>query len=86
MPSTGSTSHRGYGNAHRKLRKQWEPRVSSGTVNCWRCGQLIQRREPWDLGHDDADRTKYRGPEHIKCNRSHGAGQPPPGRWVRADW
>jgi hypothetical protein len=27
----------------------------------------------WDLGHDDFDRTIYRGPEHQRCNRSSAA-------------
>lgn len=44
--------------------------VEAGGVLCWRCGALIDRRAPWDLGHDDVDRTKYRGPEHRACNRA----------------
>lgn len=66
-----TTTARGYGyTVHQKLRQQWAPKVATGTVTCWRCGKLIGRTEPWDLGHDDHDRTRYRGPEHARCNRS----------------
>lgn len=66
----GSRQARGYDSTHDKLRAQWVPRVATGTVRCWRCGQYIGAQEPFDLGHDDTDRTKYRGPEHVRCNRS----------------
>lgn len=23
----------------------------------------------WDLGHDETDRRKYKGPQHQECNR-----------------
>ena len=70
MPSQGSTNERGYGYDHVKLRNQVAPHVNAGMVDCWRCGQRIRKGEPWDLGHDDDDRTKYRGPEHQACNRA----------------
>jgi len=39
--------------------------MDAGEVfRCWRCGELIRPGQPWHLGHDDYDRTKYRGPEH----------------------
>lgn len=74
---TKKTSDRGYGQAHQKLRAQWKRKVATGTIACWRCIErgvpadqaLINPNEPWDLGHDDNDRTKYVGPEHRKCNR-----------------
>jgi hypothetical protein len=47
--------------------------VEAGHIECWRCGYAIAPDEPWDLGHDDEDRTRYRGPEHVACNRSAGA-------------
>lgn len=67
----GNSNQRGYGVAHQTLRKQWAPKVATGTVHCGRCGDTIQPGERWDLGHDDHDRTKYNGPEHAgRCNRA----------------
>lgn len=66
----GTTCSRGYGRAHERLRGWWRPYVEAGLVDCWRCGRRIGAREPWDLGHDDYDRSVYRGPEHASCNRS----------------
>jgi hypothetical protein len=65
-----STTSRGYGAAHQRKREEWEPLVDAGLVECWRCEELIDPGEPWDLGHDDDDRSLYRGPEHRTCNRS----------------
>lgn len=78
MPSHGTTRQRGYGHRHRTIRKQWEPKVAAGTVNCWRCEKPILPDDKWDLGHSD-DRTRYMGPEHIQCNRATA------GRRARAD-
>lgn len=66
-----STNERGYGRRHQALRKTWQRQVDLGIVICWRCGNPIAPGSPWDLGHDDVDRTVYRGPEHQACNRSH---------------
>ncbi len=67
----GPRQARGYDRNHDRLRAQWAPKVATGTVKCWRCGEHITPTEPWDLGHDDTDRTKYRGPEHAnRCNRA----------------
>jgi hypothetical protein len=67
-----SASARGYGRGHKEERKRWEPKVDAGLVDCWRCGQPIEPGRPWDLGHDDEDRTIWRGPEHLTCNRKTG--------------
>lgn len=67
----GSRQQRGYDAEHDKLRARWAQLVEGGTVTCWRCGNLIHPGTAWDLGHDDHDRTKYRGPEHAnQCNRA----------------
>ena len=60
----------GYGQAHKRLRKHWDALVKQGGVCCTRCRLPIQPDEPWDLDHDDIDRTQYRGPSHRKCNRA----------------
>ncbi|BBC53952.1 putative HNH endonuclease [Mycobacterium phage HC] len=65
MPKNGSTSARGYGWKHQALRAQVKPYVEAGHVDCWRCGERIQPGQQWDLGHDDDDRSRYRGPEHA---------------------
>lgn len=65
MPSKGNTSRRGYGHPHQQERAKWVPIVKAGKAICWRCGLPIAPNAKWDLGHDDLDRTKYRGPEHI---------------------
>jgi hypothetical protein len=65
----GTTSQRGYGSQHQRLREQVSAVVRSGNAICWRCQQPIDPTAAWDLGHD-TDRTKYRGPEHAACNRA----------------
>ena len=64
-----TTTQRGYGTVHQKLRARVAKLVRAGSATCARCGRAIAPTEPWDLGHDDTDRTRYTGPEHRKCNR-----------------
>jgi hypothetical protein len=66
----GSAAERGYGTMHRAERDRWALLVATGNVKCWRCGDYIASDSSWDLGHDDQDRSKYRGPEHQACNRA----------------
>lgn len=67
----GNSNQRGYGYAHQELRKAFVPEHKAGTLICWRCREVIPPDEPFDLGHDDDDRTIYRGPEHANhCNRA----------------
>lgn len=67
----GTRQARGYGRDHDRLRRALAPLVDTGRATCWRCGLPIAPGEPWDLGHDDHDRTITRGPEHAyTCNRS----------------
>jgi hypothetical protein len=61
---------RGYGPAHTVRRRMLRGIVESGQATCVRCGEPIGAGEPWDLGHDDYDRTKWTGPEHAACNRA----------------
>jgi hypothetical protein len=65
-----TSSQRGYGVQHQKLRKRWAAAVAEGGVSCARCGDPIVPSESWDLGHDDIDRSRYSGPEHRACNRA----------------
>lgn len=70
----GTRQQRGYGSDHDRLRAGWQSRLDDGeVVHCWRpdCGRRIDPRA-WHLGHDDHDRTIYRGPECPACNLSHG--------------
>ena len=85
MPSRGTSSQRGYGYRHQQIRKRFNYLVQSGQAVCWRCGQPIPAGDDWDLGHDDDDRTKYRGPEHIACNRATSGRRKPPDKQRGAD-
>ena len=69
-PGRKSTTDRGYGHRHQLARKALNQAVLSGGVLCARCGEPIEANEPWDLGHDDNDRSRYTGPEHRRCNRA----------------
>lgn len=66
----GTKLERGYDARFREVRRNAATQVNAGGVNCWRCGQPILPGAPFDLGHDDHDRTIIRGPEHPRCNRS----------------
>lgn len=91
----GTSTQRGYGTAHKKLRAQWEPLVASGqafchSAVCLMASRWIQPGTPWHLGHTP-DRTGWTGPEHEKCNEADGARrgnrmrgmqQRQPARWV----
>ena len=61
-----------YGYPHQKLRREWAPRVEGGSVACSDCGFPIAPGEPWDLGHDRVDRSRWIGPSHRRCNRNTG--------------
>ena len=73
-----------YGWPHQQRRELERARVATGMVRCARgsdcfyaervggklVGGLIRRGQAWDLGHDERDRSRYRGPEHRRCNRA----------------
>lgn len=61
----GRTTAAGYGWDHQKLRAEYKQRMAKGEqFTCWRCGLWVDPDSPWELGHDDHDRSIYRGPEH----------------------
>ena len=72
MPSQGNTTERGYGKPHQKKRADYQKVVDAGAGECWRCGKPINPGDEWQLGHDDHDRSKYRGIECVHCNESTG--------------
>lgn len=80
-----TTSERGYGTAHQKLRKRLARTVNAGKARCARCGEPIIPGTPWDLGHIDHDRSRYAGPEHVRCNRATAGRRPKPRKrkWSR---
>jgi hypothetical protein len=65
----GNTTARGYGAAHQRKREQLLAAFQPGQP-CARCGQPIASADDADLGHDDSDRSQYRGLEHKRCNRA----------------
>jgi hypothetical protein len=64
-----SSTQRGYGATHKRLREHWANSIRHSTVLCSRCGKPIGTDENWDLDHTD-DRQGYRGPSHSTCNRA----------------
>ncbi len=53
---------------HKARRAAGQRQVDAGTAYCWRCGTWLPPGSTWHLGHDDHDRTIYRGPECVPCN------------------
>lgn len=53
---------------HRRRRQAGQRDVDAGRANCWRCGRWLPPGQPWHVGHDDYDRTIYRGTECVPCN------------------
>jgi hypothetical protein len=68
---TGSTTRRGYGSPHIKLRKALLARWQPGDP-CAHCGRPMPDKRYIDLGHT-ADRAGYIGLAHRACNRADGA-------------
>lgn len=70
MPRPGSTTARGYGFDHRRLRLALLPYAYGQP--CPRCDKVMLPGQALDLGHTD-DRSAYTGIEHARCNRQAGA-------------
>jgi hypothetical protein len=69
-----TTAERGYDYKHVQLRRALLAAMPDGQP-CAGCGRPMFRSQAryLDLGHDDHDRTRYRGLEHRRCNRSRAA-------------
>lgn len=66
----GTRQQRGYDQQHQDLRAHYQRRMAAGEAFiCWRpdCDKPIDPTN-WHLGHDDHDRSVYRGPECVSCN------------------
>lgn len=75
-----------YGTRHRMARRAALAALEANDgAPCWRCGypMYYQDRGRLHLGHDDHDRSVYRGLEHARCNTSAGATQ---GNLARRRW
>lgn len=81
MPKPDSGWHRKVDNAatrarvaqyrspeHKRRRALAKLEVDAGRAHCWRCGTWLHPESAWHLGHDDYDRTLYRGAECAACN------------------
>ena len=55
---------------HQAAVKAVKAQVAAGNAHCWRCGRYLPPGSPVHAGHDDHDRTVYRGPECPPCNRN----------------
>jgi hypothetical protein len=69
--AAGSTTARGYGTPHQRVRARWEPVVAAGRGWCAELICLMPTRwirpgTPWHLAH--APDGSYRGPAHQRCN------------------
>lgn len=84
MPPTKTTTQRGYGHRHQKLRLRWKRLLNQqGQLPCTRCPNLVHPTDDWELDHTD-DRDSYLGIAHKRCNRSAGgrkSQQPKIQRW-----
>lgn len=84
---TGATTGQGYGWGHQQERDRWVKYQQDGGDGplskhhgellcradvCLKSSRWITRDEQWDLGHYPGQK-RWRGPEHVKCNRSAGA-------------
>jgi hypothetical protein len=67
-----STTARGYGFHHQKLRRRWQAVVDRGEAVCSRCRSPIVAGQAWHLDHAPG-KVAYLGPSHARCNAVAGA-------------
>lgn len=84
MPTTGSTTARGYGYEHQRIRRDAlaalrEREAMGAETLCTRCTRPVHTGQPLDLDHTD-DRSGYRGLAHRSCNRGARRSTPRPSR------
>lgn len=84
----GTRQERGYDAEHDRLRADYQQRMDDGErFTCWRCAEqgkphlVDPTPSAWHLGHDDFDRTLYRGPECPAGNLATAS----PGRRISPD-
>ena len=77
-----STTERGYGHSHQRLRAAVARVVKSGAAVCARCGLPIAPDAAFDLDHA-RDRLSYLGPSHVRCNRGTASRRTVPLLWSR---
>lgn len=68
-----TTTQRGYGARHQRLRLRWKRLLAQeGQLPCARCHQPIRPTDEWELDHDDDNRDLYIGISCKACNRRAG--------------
>ncbi|MDO4240763.1 hypothetical protein [Micrococcus sp.] len=91
MPmARATTTSRGYGASHQRMRAKYLPLVAAGRAVCARCGERIEPQDLWELDHSD-DRSTYIGPSHQACNRRAGQAKSTAARMAKSamtvrDW
>lgn len=61
-----------YGRHHRRMRAFYQARLmSTGSLDCTRCGKAVNYDQKFHLDHVDGSDTEYAGIAHPWCNRKH---------------
>lgn len=68
-----STTGRGYGSQHQRIREQLLEQFTEGDP-CAICGRPMVGKRGLDLAHNE-DRSGYRGLSHASCNRATNTGR-----------
>ena len=82
-----TTTQKGYGATHQRYRRRWARLLErEGELPCARCGAPVTPTTPWDLDHDDVDRSRYIGVSHRVCNQRAGGQKAQRTRVTRWAW